>query len=89
MSPEKWERMQQQGQNHRLNRATRVSSGDSGMALFIVLVLVLVLTVVITQMVFVTQVEKRISQNRQGFVLSLIHISGPRDGLLSRMPSSA
>ncbi|MDC3251926.1 hypothetical protein OAU96_03365 [Planctomycetota bacterium] len=40
---------------------------DSGMALFIVLVLVLVLTVVITQMVFVTQVEKRISQNRQGF----------------------
>ena len=68
MSPEKWERMQQQGQNHRLNRATRVSSGDSGMALFIVLVLVLVLTVVITQMVFVTQVEKRISQNRQGFV---------------------
>ena len=37
------------------------------MALFIVLVLVLVLTVVITQMVFVTQVEKRISQNRQGF----------------------
>ena len=38
------------------------------MALFIVLVLVLVLTVVITQMVFVTQVEKRISQNRQGFV---------------------
>ncbi|MGB1396262.1 MAG: hypothetical protein ACPG7R_00345, partial [Planctomycetota bacterium] len=68
MSPEKWERMQQQGQNHRSNRATRVSSGDSGMALFIVLVLVLVLTVVITQMVFVTQVEKRISQNRQGFV---------------------
>ena len=68
MSPEKWERMQQQGQNHQLNRATRVSSGDSGMALFIVLVLVLVLTVVITQMVFVTQVEKRISQNRQGFV---------------------
>ncbi len=41
---------------------------DSGMALFIVLVLVLVLTVVITQMVFVTQVEKRISKNRQGFV---------------------
>ena len=40
---------------------------DSGMALFIVLVLVLVLTVVITQMVFVTQVEKRISQNRQGY----------------------
>lgn len=38
------------------------------MALFIVLVLVLVLTVVITQMVFVTQVEKRISKNRQGFV---------------------
>ena len=68
MSPEKWERMQQQGQNQRLIRATRVSSGDSGMALFIVLVLVLVLTVVITQMVFVTQVEKRISQNRQGFV---------------------
>jgi hypothetical protein len=43
-------------------------SGESGMALFIVLVLVLVLTVVITQMVFVTQVEKRISKNRQGFV---------------------
>lgn len=67
-SPEKWERMQQQAQNHRLERASRVPSGDSGMALFIVLVLVLVLTVVITQMVFVTQVEKRISQNRQGFV---------------------
>ena len=64
MSPEKWERMQQQGQKHRLNRATRVSTGDSGMALFIVLVLVLVLTVVITQMVFVTQVEKRISKNQ-------------------------
>ncbi len=43
------------------------SSKDSGMALFIVLVLVLVLTVVITQMVFVTQIEKRISKNRQGF----------------------
>ena len=67
-SPEKWERMHKQAQNHRLERASRVPSGDSGMALFIVLVLVLVLTVVITQMVFVTQVEKRISQNRQGFV---------------------
>ena len=43
------------------------SAKESGMALFIVLVLVLVLTVVISQMVFVTQVEKRISQNRQGF----------------------
>ena len=28
-------------------------------------------------------------ENGQGMMLSLIHISSPRDGLLSRMPSSA
>lgn len=41
---------------------------QEGMALFVVLVLVLVLTVLITQLVFVTKVEERISQNRQGHV---------------------
>ncbi len=41
---------------------------QEGMALFVVLVLVLVLTVLITQLVFVTKVEERISRNRQGFV---------------------
>lgn len=60
--------MQYQAQKQGRRPASRIPSGDSGMALFIVLVLVLVLTVVITQMVFVTQVEKRISKNRQGFV---------------------
>ncbi|MGE4631881.1 MAG: hypothetical protein AAEJ47_02475 [Planctomycetota bacterium] len=41
---------------------------QEGMALFVVLVLVLVLTVLITQLVFVTKVEERISRNRQGYV---------------------
>ena len=44
------------------------SSRQEGMALFVVLVLVLVLTVLITQLVFVTKVEERISINRQGYV---------------------
>ena len=41
---------------------------QEGMALFVVLVLVLVLTVLITQLVFVTKIEERISRNRQGYV---------------------
>ncbi len=41
---------------------------QQGMALFVVLILVLVLTVVITQLLFVTKIEERISRNRQGRV---------------------
>ena len=33
--------------------------------------------------------EVELAEPREGEVLSLIHISSPRDGLLSRMPSSA
>ncbi|HIO66103.1 MAG TPA: hypothetical protein EYN40_05345 [Planctomycetes bacterium] len=43
-------------------------SSQQGMALFVVLILVLVLTVVITQLLFVTKIEERISRNRQGRV---------------------
>ncbi|MGE4618769.1 MAG: hypothetical protein AAEJ04_03055 [Planctomycetota bacterium] len=55
---------------------------QEGMALFVVLVLVLVLTVIITQLVFVTKIEERISRNRQGFVsLSYALQSGARQVL--------
>lgn len=57
---------------------------QGGMALFVVLVLVLVMTVLITQLVFVTKVEERISFNRQGYVkLSYALQSGARQVLQS------
>ncbi len=49
----------------RINESHR---SQQGMALFVVLILVLVLTVVITQLLFVTKIEERISRNRQGRV---------------------
>ncbi len=39
---------------------------ERGIALFVVLILVLVLTVVITQLIFVTKIEERITNNRLG-----------------------
>mgnify|MGYP001294652163 CR=1 FL=1 len=50
------------------DRILQSHRSQQGMALFVVLILVLVLTVVITQLLFVTKTEERISRNRQGRV---------------------